>query len=253
MIPTIGSIVIRWLGQACFLITTAHGAHLLVDPPNPQVGYKIAPASIAASAVFVSHEHFDHNWTQAAKGSPVIVEPFTSLTPAADQTGSIAAPGDSPNGLHDAGSLGAITYRRIFAYHDNDEGTKRGPDTITVFNVDGLRICHLGDLGELSLTPEQLKSIGPVDVLMIPVGGFFTIDAQEATAIIREIKPRVILPMHYQTAALNSDLRSKLHPVAEFEQAIKDQADVKIINADELSLDKRSLPKRETVYVLNYE
>ena len=98
--------------------------------------------SIPAAAVFVSHEHFDHNFTEAAQGNPVIIQPIAS--PAPDIHGSLAAPGEPS---------GRIDYKRIFAYHDNEHGALRGPDTMTVLDVDGLRILHMGDIGEWDLPP----------------------------------------------------------------------------------------------------
>jgi L-ascorbate metabolism protein UlaG (beta-lactamase superfamily) len=235
-------VTLRWIGQACFVITGFHGLRILIDPPHPQVGYDVSAHSIPASAVFVSHEHFDHNYVEAAEGSPVIVEPLSS--PAPDVHGGIAAPGDKP---------ARIDYTRIFAYHDNEQGTLRGPDTMTVFDVDGLRILHMGDIGQLRLSPEQLASIGHVDVVMIPVGGFYTVDAGQAAAIVAQIKPKIVIPMHYQTPALERDLRDKLQPVSEFLRVMAPIADEVHESARDLSLDPKRLPKRLTVYVLKYQ
>ncbi len=241
MLSSLASVALRWLGQACFLITV-HGITILIDPPDPSVGYPVAAHSIRANAVFVSHEHPDHNWTMAAAGTPVVIQPF--LTPHKNATTTLATLGTDS---------ASATYTRIFAYHDNVHGAQRGPDTITVIKVDGLRICHLGDLGELQLTSKQIKSIGPIDVLMIPVGGYFTIDASQAAEIVTEIKPRVVIPRHYQTPALNAKLQSLLHPVTEFETAMQSQADIVNISSRDLKLDPKHLPKRETVYVLRYQ
>jgi L-ascorbate metabolism protein UlaG (beta-lactamase superfamily) len=213
-----------------------------MDPPNPSVGYPIAAHSITCAAVFVSHEHPDHNWTDAAVGTPTIIQPIQS--PAPDQTGSIPSPGDTPP---------QIDYTRIFAYHDNVQGTKRGPDTITVMDVDGLRIAHMGDIGELQLTPAQIKSMGRVDVLMMPAGGFFTVSPSEAATLVQQIKPKIIIPMHYQTPALSQQLQSLLHPVTEFEAAMKPYAKIETITTRDLTIDPKHLPKGETVYVLKYE
>jgi L-ascorbate metabolism protein UlaG (beta-lactamase superfamily) len=198
------AVTIKWLGQACFLITTAHGTSVLVDPPNPSVGYPIAAHSIACSAVFVSHEHPDHNWTDAAAGTPTII-------------------------------------------------AQRGPDTITVFDIDGVRIAHMGDIGELQLTPAQIKSMGHVDVLMMPAGGFFTVSPQEAVNLVPQIKPKIIIPMHYLTPASGAFLRDKLHPVTEFEDAIKPYAKIENVTTRTFTIDPKHLPKTETVEVLKYE
>jgi L-ascorbate metabolism protein UlaG (beta-lactamase superfamily) len=235
-------VILHWIGQACFVITSMHGLRILIDPPHPEVGYAISAHSIPATAVFVSHEHFDHNFTDAAEGNPVIVQPIQ--TPGPDIHGSIPAPGDTPS---------RIDYTRIFAYHDNEQGRLRGPDTMTVMNIDGLRILHMGDIGQLQLTPQQLASIGHVDVLMIPVGGFFTIDAPQAAAIAAQIKPQVIIPIHYQTPALAPELRDKLHPVSEFVQVMAPTANIVTVKDRDLTLDPNHLPKRLTVYILRYQ
>ena len=206
------ALVIRWLGQACFLLTTGAGAHLLIDPPGPQVGYHVAAHSLPADSVFVSHHHPDHDYVEAAQGKPEVIEPLTG-------------PRDTESGsLSDGGEV--YRYERLAAYHDNVRGAKRGPDTITVLSAGGLRVCHLGDLGQLALTPRQVQEIGRVDVLMIPVGGFFTIDGPQAAIIVGQLHPRVILPMHYGTPALNPGLRAKLAPPGAFLSAMRGKAGV---------------------------
>jgi L-ascorbate metabolism protein UlaG (beta-lactamase superfamily) len=166
------------------------------------------------------------------------------MSPGPDQVGALQAPGDRPP---------LIIYHRTFAYHDNVHGTLRGPDTITVMDVDGVRICHLGDLGELQLTPQQLASIGRVDILMIPVGGFYTIDGNQAVAIVRELKPKAIIPMHYGTPALNPDLQAKLAPATVFLAAMKTSAKEVTIKARDLDLTPGNLPTTPTIYILRYE
>jgi len=236
MHTTFAGIVIKWLGQACFLLSLGGGSHILIDPPHPQVGYAITANSIACDAVFVSHEHMDHNFVEAAIGSPPIVEPL------------------SGPGVASGTELGGrLEYQRIFAYHDNEHGALRGPDTITVFEANGLRIVHLGDLGQLALTQDQISEIGHVDVLMIPVGGFYTIDGNQAAEIVRELKPRVILPMHNGTPALNPDLQSKLAPADVFIGAMKGKADIVRVTDRTLTLSVHSLPKKATIYLLPYE
>ncbi len=235
--------IFRWLGQACFLITLIHGTTILIDPPHPEVGYKIAAHSIQADAVFVSHEHPDHNFTDAAIGSPLTVQPLTDPTSGVVH-GSIPADNRNPK---------AIPWQRIFAWHDNVQGAQRGPDTITVINADGLRICHLGDLGELQLTPEQVSEIGHVDVLMIPVGGYFTIDGNQAAAIVSQLHPRVVIPMHYGTPALNADLRKLLAPSTVFVNAMKRKAKIVPVTTRDLGLSPSLMPKTTTVYLLKYE
>jgi L-ascorbate metabolism protein UlaG (beta-lactamase superfamily) len=235
--------IFHWLGQACFLITTLAGSHILIDPPHPQVGYAISAHSIPADIVFVSHEHFDHNYVEAAQGQPKVVRGLTQPHP------TIV---DKATFTHD-GKTDTIDYRRVFAYHDNDQGKERGPDAITVIETGGLRIAHLGDLGQLHLTSQQISDIGRVDVLMIPVGGFYTIDAKQAAEIVDELHPRIIIPMHYGTPKLNPDLRAKLAPVDAFLAAMKGKARIVHIRDRDLAIDPRRMPKQPTVAVLRYE
>ncbi len=248
--------VIRWLGQACFLITTLMGTRILLDPPHPQIGYHISAHSIPANLVLVSHEHPDHNFTDAASpvdGEPPRIIPPLPLAPVSAD-GTVTA--ESQTGEYRFGPQGGevdkVTFKRISAYHDNVGGAKRGPDTITVLTTrDGLRIVHMGDIGELTLDASQVAAIGRVDVLMIPVGGFYTVDGPQAAALVGQLHPRVIIPMHDRTQALNPDLRAKLAPPTAFLQALRDR--VVYVRARDLKLSPATLPKSPTVYILRYQ
>lgn len=167
---------IKWLGHACFLLTTTEGAKILTDPFDETVGYPL-PAE-APDVVTVSHQHFDHNAVGLVKGKPEVVE----------GTGARQVKG--------------IAFRGVATFHDKEKGAKRGPNTVFVIEADGVRVCHLGDLGH-PLDAAKRREIGPVDVLLIPVGGTFTIDADEAAALVKELQPRIAVPMHYKTQYLN--------------------------------------------------
>ncbi|MGA2667268.1 MAG: MBL fold metallo-hydrolase [Patescibacteria group bacterium] len=164
---------IKWLGQSAFEIKS--NKTLITDPHNPMVGKM--PKDLAAEVVTVSHAHMDHNYTKAVAGSPEII----------DKTGDFSA--------------GGFEIKGVSTFHDNVDGKKRGNNVVYVFDVEGLRLCHLGDLGHL-LTDEQLKEIGAVDILMIPVGGFFTIGPDEAVKVTNQLKPKIVLPMHYKAKSL---------------------------------------------------
>ncbi|MCA1596818.1 MAG: MBL fold metallo-hydrolase, partial [Chloroflexi bacterium] len=239
----------HWIGQACFLITTLFGTRVLVDPSNPQVGYPIAPHSIPANIVFVSHEHPDHNYVDAAAPvgtlAPRIVPPMPLIDGTAQAIGTYRVERRG----HPAEE---VNYNRISAYHDTVKGAARGPDTMTLIKTGGLRILHMGDIGELQLTPTQLKDIGSVDVLMIPVGGFYTVDGAQAAALVNQLHPRVIIPMHYRTPALNADLQAKLGGTGEFLRAMRGRAAVATIYTRDLKLSPETLPRRPTIYLLRY-
>jgi L-ascorbate metabolism protein UlaG (beta-lactamase superfamily) len=160
---------IKWLGQASFLIETKQT--LVTDPFNPLVGK--LPSDLKAEVVTVSHAHMDHNYTKGVGGNPQII----------NQTGSFAVDDFKING--------------VTTFHDNEGGKKRGVNIVYTIEAEGLSLCHLGDLGHI-LTEDQLKEIGRVDVLMIPVGGFFTIGAAKAAQVVVQLKPKIVLPMHYK-------------------------------------------------------
>ena len=165
---------IKCIGHACFLLTDNVGTKILLDPFDPNVGYKVYDED--ADIITVSHHHRDHDYTEIVKGDPYIID---------------------KEGTYD---LHNISFRGIPSFHDKDNGAKRGKNTIFIFNIDGYKICHLGDLGYV-LSDEEVKNIGEVNVLMIPVGGFYTIDAKEAAQVSLKINSNYIIPMHYKKSA----------------------------------------------------
>jgi L-ascorbate metabolism protein UlaG (beta-lactamase superfamily) len=180
--------VVRWFGQSAFLLSGART--VLIDPFGPAVrdrlaarglGFRYPPIEgVTADLVLVTHEHGDHNGVEVAGGTPAVIR-------------STAGRLDSP-----VGEVIAIA-----SEHDAQAGTARGPNTIFCFALDGLRICHLGDLGQNALRPEQREAIGMVDVLFVPVGGSPTIGADAAVDTVRALTPRLVVPMHYRTAAVD--------------------------------------------------
>jgi L-ascorbate metabolism protein UlaG (beta-lactamase superfamily) len=178
--------IVTWLGHSCFLLQSEERLSLLLDPfHESDVGY--AMPKTEADIVIISHDHMDHNNVDAA-GSEAQV---------------IFGPGEYI-------SLG-VEIKGIRSYHDEKRGRLRGTNTIFCFTLDGIRVCHLGDLGH-TLTPAQSKAIGPVDLLFLPVGGRYTIDALGANEVMRQLHPAVAVPMHYQTGALSFEL----DPVEDF-------------------------------------
>ena len=165
---------IKYLGHATFVITSNAGVKIITDPYETGPDLTYGKITESADIVTVSHEHFDHGNVAAVKGNPEVV----------NRAGRSVAKGIGFNG--------------IASYHDEAGGSLRGDNIIFCFEMDGVRVCHLGDLGH-RLDDKQLKEIGSVDVLLIPVGGFYTIDAKVATEVCNQLKPRVIIPMHYKT------------------------------------------------------
>jgi L-ascorbate metabolism protein UlaG (beta-lactamase superfamily) len=192
---------ITWHGQSFFEITSSKGTNLVIDPHQIlEYGKPILP--IKADAILISHLHNDHTQVQA-------VANFKDL--AAKKNGII-------NGLSGTDNLRAswnkidvkikdIHVRSIASYHDDQQGLKFGKNTIFVLELDGWKIAHLGDLGH-ELTPAQLKQLGAVDVILIPVGGVYALNGSEAKAVVEQIKPReYVIPMHYGNAAYDDLLK----------------------------------------------
>ncbi len=165
---------VKWLGHSCFLITSEGGKKLITDPYTVGAGIGYSAIRENTDVVTVSHEHGDHNNVSQVKGNPQVIK------------GSGAK------------NAAGIEFKGIATYHDDSRGRERGANTVFCFTVDGIRLCHLGDLGHL-LSQEQIASVGAVDILFIPVGGFFTIDAAAASEVCQQLKPRVIIPMHFRT------------------------------------------------------
>jgi L-ascorbate metabolism protein UlaG (beta-lactamase superfamily) len=207
---------IRWLGHACFLIEAEDGTKVITDPFDESVGYRIPKEK--PDVVTVSHSHFDHNAVDLLQGNPEVVKNVEEK------------------------KIKGIVFKGIESFHDKSRGAQRGPNTIFVFAVDGLRLCHLGDLGHL-LSSDQQKKIGEVDILFIPVGGTFTIDGLEAGEVSEQLNPRLIIPMHYKTKSCNIG-------IASCEEFLK--GFTKVEKATEWQGNKESLPSEQTVLVLEY-
>ncbi|MBT3363930.1 MAG: MBL fold metallo-hydrolase [Chloroflexi bacterium] len=167
---------IKWLGHSCFLITSASGVKIIADPYKcGGMGLKYDKLGDSAHVVTASHGHGDHGAVDEVDGDPVILNSVGKT-----QTSGIDITG-------------------IDSYHDDTQGTQRGNNIIFCFDVDGIRVCHLGDLGH-TLSDSQLADMGKVDVLLLPVGGKFTIDPVVATNVSDQVMPKVVIPMHVKNA-----------------------------------------------------
>ncbi len=162
---------IRWLGHSCFLFTGQAGLRVLTDPFDEKVGYPVP--RVETDIVTVSHQHYDHNAVQVLPGRPQVVKE------------------------EGAPPVSGLSVQGISAFHDADQGGKRGKNILFVFTLDGLRVVHLGDLGHI-LPAAQLAEIGQVDIACVPVGGFYTIDAKQAYEVVQQLNPKIVLPMHYK-------------------------------------------------------
>ena len=208
---------ISWLGHSCFRIRGSH-AIVITDPYSPNLGYSLGKPT--AHIVTVSHQHPGHSYIQGIGGEPKLV----------------TGPGEY--------EISGVLIIGIATFHDREEGKERGRNTLYLMEVDEVSICHLGDLGHV-LTAEQVEELGNVDVLLLPVGGVSTINASVAAKVVRQLEPKVVIPMHYKTQALNRELE----PVERFLKEIG----VKQLNPQpKLSLTRSSLPDSTQVFLLDY-
>lgn len=164
---------IDYIGHACFALTARDGTRVITDPYDASVGLAMLP--LAADMITMSHGHHDHCCEDMLTGAPRIVR----------GTETAAA--------------GSVSTRAVRSWHDDAQGAMRGENCIRIFDIDGLRVVHMGDQGCMP-EADVLKAISGADVMMIPVGGFYTVDAQEARAIVELAKPRCVIPMHFLTA-----------------------------------------------------
>lgn len=178
---------ITYLGHSSFKIK-GRAATIVTDPFGE--GYGLKYPKVEADMVTVSHDHGDHNNAKAVTGVTKV----------------ISAPGEY--------EIKGVSIIGLPTYHDGKKGTERGKNTIYVIEIDGFRLLHLGDLGH-KLTDETIKEIGNVDILFIPVGGFYTIDAKEAVEVYKQIGPTIIIPMHYKSDG-TGEVLSKLLPLEDF-------------------------------------
>ncbi len=214
---------IKWYGHAAFLITSDEGTKIIIDPYEPGAfGGQLSYGKISdqADIVLTSHDHADHNYTQDLPGTPQVVKGSGSKT------------------------IKGILVKGVSTYHDPSKGSERGANTIFTIKINRIQLCHLGDLGH-SLSDEELADIGPVDILLIPVGGFFTIGPKEATRVAEQIKPRILVPMHFKTEKCGFSIA----PVQDF---LKGKTNIKRLKASEITFDKESLPHQMEIVVLEH-
>ena len=207
---------IKWLGHASFMITSETGIKIITDPYASGESLRYGEIKESADIVTVSHEHGDHNNVAAVKGNPEVVRGTAKVK--------------------------EVEVKGIPTYHDNVGGNQRGKNTIFCFEMDGIRVCHLGDLGH-QLSDKQVAEIGRVDILLVPVGGFYTIDANVATVVCNQLTPKVIIPMHYATDKCR-------FPIASVDEFLRGQGNIGRPDASEVEFKKGELPAGTQIIVL---
>lgn len=211
---------VKWLGHSCFLLTSESGLRIITDPYTSGVyGLDYAAPSETADIVTVSHDHADHNNVAAVKGNPQVVK------------------GD---GTHEAKG---IQFKGVASAHDPSGGKERGPNTIFTFTLDGVAVCHVGDLGH-DLDDRTAAEVGPVDVLLIPVGGNFTVDATVANQVCEKLKPKVCIAMHFKNS------RCPGFPVASVDDFVGKRQQVRTLDASEVEITQDKLPVTPETIVL---
>ena len=214
---------IKWLGHSAFAVTASNGVAILTDPYRPGAfggAIKHAPIRERFDVATVSHKHADHDGVDGLAGNPTVV----------DTVGHCEAQGVPIDG--------------IATFHDQSRGSQRGNNIVFCLNVDGLRVCHLGDLGHV-LDDATIKALGDVDVLLAPVGGTFTIAADEAWRLIEKLRPRVVIPMHFKTPKIGFELAS-------VDMFTAGKPDVVQADSSEVELTREALPPKLQVIVLKH-
>ena len=211
---------IKWFGHSCFLLTSAAGVKLLMDPFKPESYLSYPRVLTDAAIVTVSHEHNDHNYLDDIAGKPEVLR------------GSLDK---KINGIHIKG---------LSAFHDDVRGKERGVNTIFCVTMDDINICHLGDLGHVPSAAE-ISLIGKVDVLLVPVGGVFTIGIDGATEVIGAIKPHISIPMHYKTGECQFLQWSS----GDF---VKGKKNVRETGSGEIEINRADMPAEPEIVVLSY-
>lgn len=214
---------IKWFGHSAFGLTSVSGTAIITDPYesggyNGAVGYK--PIAAGADAVTISHNHADHNYIKALPGKPTII----------DKKGNY--------------EIAGIKITGIPVYHDARQGRDRGDNIVFIYEIDGLRIAHCGDIGHI-LAETDVEALGAIDILLIPTGGHFTIDARQATDVISSTNPKIVIPMHYKTEALD-------FPIAGVDEFLQGKNNIKKFSTPEVSVTPETLPPETEIWILPY-
>jgi L-ascorbate metabolism protein UlaG (beta-lactamase superfamily) len=208
--------VINWYGQSCFKIVT-NALTIVTDPFAKNIGLR--PPAFAADIVCVSHQHEDHNNVSAIGGEPFVVD----------------GPGEY--------EIKGISISGIESFHDQKQGQERGLNTIYLIESEEIRLCHLGDFGQDKFSDEQVEALGEVDILFIPVGGKFTVDASAAAILVNQLEPKLVVPMHYKLP----DLKIELDPVDKF---LKELGAPSKEPVDKITIKKKLLPESTEVMMM---
>lgn len=224
--------IIRYIGHSCFFISSAKGTSVITDPYGTYLPYKFPV--ISADAVLISHEHRDHNADWRIGGNPKVVKRTCDYL--VEHEIPIPRTGET------------LVFTGVPCFHDNFSGRRKGPNTLFIWDMDGIRICHLGDLGHL-LGDQHMKFLTIVDILFLPVGGKTVLAPTEATLLVSHLNPRLVIPMHYKTPVIEN-LGIVDEPVESFLGRVQN---VEHLHSMALEIEVHRLPSQTKTVVLNYE
>jgi L-ascorbate metabolism protein UlaG (beta-lactamase superfamily) len=208
---------IIWLGHSCFRLKGSH-ATVITDPYSPDLGY--SSGKLTANVITVSHQHPGHSHVSGVSGEPKVV----------------TGPGEY--------EISGVLIIGMPTFHDNNGGKNRGKNTAYLIEIDEITICHLGDIGHV-LSTSQVEEIDNVDILLLPTGGGSTINASRAAETVRQLEPKVVIPMHYKTEAI----KRELEPVDKF---LKEMGVKEVSSQPKLNFTKSNLPLSTHVFLLDY-
>ncbi len=211
--------ILKYLGHSAFTIKTKD-ARILMDPYDSSIGLKMSKQE--ADIVILSHQHSDHSDMTNVVGSPLVV--------------------DWPGEYEKLG----VRIIGVATHHDSEGGSLRGENTVFVIEVEGMRVVHLGDLGHM-LTDAQIDAVGSVDILLIPVGGYYTIDAKQAVSLARKLSANIIIPMHFNRPELDQQVFGQLGDVQSF---LREYGVTEPQELDQLSLKSGEIEDGAKVVVL---
>ncbi len=209
---------ITWFGHSCFRIELSNAVKIITDPYKSQAysgAVKYMPIGESADIVTVSHHHADHDFTEGVPAKEVF----------------------DKKGVY---TVGDIKIETVASYHDDTHGSQRGENIIFIINAEGLRLAHFGDLGTLDIDYGKLTGL---DVVMVPVGGVFTIDYKDAAVLLDKLQPKIFIPMHFKTHKIEFDIDG-------VDKFIKDRDNVE--EKDFLEVDKDSLPDSPRIVILKH-
>ena len=215
--------IISYHGHSCFKLKGRRGT-VVTDPYEAYVGFNLP--NLSADIVTVSHQHKDHNAVAKVKGTEANPKPFLIDCPGEYEVGGISVFGER-------------------VYHDASQGSERGENTVFTILLDDVRVCHLGDLGH-ALTETLIEKIGVVDVLFVPVGGTNVLDATQAAAVISQLEPRIVIPMHYQLPGLKLKSGKKYDTIDKFQKEMGAGTEEVL----KLKVTKKDLPQEDVQIVI---